>query len=70
MAILIDILFPAAIVYTVVGIAVAVMAHARLLKHWDPAAARGHFAFRMLITPGLIALWPFVLHRAFARRAT
>ena len=31
----------------------------------DPAA-RGAYAFRPLLLPGLVLLWPFVLYRWFA----
>ncbi|MFN0066029.1 MAG: hypothetical protein ACKVYV_00175, partial [Limisphaerales bacterium] len=48
--------------YVLAGIAFAVGFHRRGLVRLDPAAAGGGLGFRLLITPGLVALWP-VLRR-------
>ena len=50
--------------YLGVGVLVATWMHAGGLKRVDTAAARGTFGFRVLITPGLILLWPLILMRA------
>ena len=46
--------------YLLVGAAVAGMVHARGLRVIDPATVGAGLAFRLLITPGLIALWPLM----------
>ena len=48
----------------VVGIGVAIFGLARL----DHAADGGTAAFRVIVLPGLIALWPAVLVRLFSMR--
>ena len=34
----------------------------------DPAAARGTVGFRIIVLPGVVALWPLLLRRWYARR--
>lgn len=60
---LIQLLMTAAITYAIAGFAVAIAAHARGLRRLDPAATSAPLGFRLIITPGLIALWPIVLTR-------
>jgi hypothetical protein len=47
-------------VYLAIGIVVALMIHAKGLKAIDPATEGGGIFFRLLITPGLVALWPYM----------
>jgi hypothetical protein len=51
-------------VYLGVGVFVAVWIHAGGLRRVDTTAARGTMGFRILITPGLVILWPLILKRA------
>ncbi len=47
--------------YIAIGIIIALAMQARGLRHIDPATIGSGIFFRMLITPGLIALWPILL---------
>jgi len=51
-------------VYLGAGVPVAVWMHVGGLRRVDTTAAKGTIGFRMLITPGLILLWPLILGRA------
>lgn len=46
--------------YAGIGILVALWAHVRGIDAHDPDVRQGSIGFRVLITPGLIALWPLV----------
>ncbi len=46
-------------IYVAFGVAVAVV-FAIGLSRFDPSA-KGSYAFRLLLLPGLIALWPYVI---------
>jgi hypothetical protein len=48
--------------YGAVGLAVAVLFLLFALDRMDPAAV-GAYAFRPLLVPGLMLLWPVVLYR-------
>jgi hypothetical protein len=48
--------------YASVGLVVAVLFLCFGIERIDPAA-RGAYAFRPLLLPGLVALWPMVLRR-------
>ncbi|HUG12386.1 MAG TPA: hypothetical protein VMM36_15320 [Opitutaceae bacterium] len=52
--------------YAYLGIGVLVMAwmHFGGLHRVDTTAARGTVGFRILISPGLVLLWPLILKRA------
>jgi hypothetical protein len=50
-------------VYLGIGVLFGVPFVARLVNQMDPAAAAGTWGFRLLILPGVIALWPLVLLR-------
>lgn len=50
----------ALLAYAGVGILVALWAHVRGIDVHDPDVRRGSLGFRVLITPGLIAMWPVV----------
>jgi len=38
--------------------------HVRGLRRFDASAGTGPWGFRVLISPGLVALWPWLLARA------
>ena len=46
--------------YIAVGVLFTVAFQMRGLRRVDPAAAEGSLAFRLLITPGCVALWPLL----------
>lgn len=56
--------------YLLAGLVVAGFFFARWLKTVDPAAVGGSRGFRVLITPGVIALWPMVLMRVFCQKSS
>ena len=47
-------------VYIAIGVVVAAFLHIRALAVIDPSAKGSEFLFRVVITPGLVALWPMV----------
>jgi uncharacterized membrane protein YfcA len=51
-------------VYLGIGVLVAAWMHFGGLRRVDTTAARGTVGFRILITPGLVLLWPLILTRA------
>lgn len=53
-------------IYVWVGIAVAVLFLTVGIERVDPAA-RGAYAFRPLLLPGVTLLWPYVLRRWAAK---
>ncbi|UCF67799.1 MAG: hypothetical protein JSV80_00430 [Acidobacteriota bacterium] len=56
-------------VYLVVGAVFSVFLHLRGLRQIDPGTAGAGWFFRLIVTPGLVALWPLMLRRfAHARR--
>lgn len=50
-------------VYAVLGVLFAVPFVWRLAGRLDPAARQGTWGFRLLILPGVMALWPYLLAR-------
>lgn len=54
-------LVEAAGIHLAVGMVVAVAIHWRGLPRIDPATRGAGIGFRILITPGLVALWPWLL---------
>lgn len=57
--------------YLAAGIVGAALLHRWGLVRIDPATASAGIGFRLLITPGLVALWPWMLARwVQARRGT
>ncbi|MGD9789159.1 MAG: hypothetical protein AB7Q00_07240 [Phycisphaerales bacterium] len=54
-------------IYLAIGALLAIPLAFRGINSVDPAAANGSLPFRLLIIPGLIALWPLML-RAHLRR--
>lgn len=55
-------LWYALLVHLAIGAVLAVPLHIRLTK-LDHAAVGGGWFFRLLITPGLVALWPLLAYR-------
>ena len=51
--------------YAVVGIIIAILFFTRWLKDFDPSAKDGSGGFRVLVTPGIIALWPLIVMKVF-----
>lgn len=51
--------------YVTVGLAVAVLFFTRWLKTFDPAAVGGSREFRVLVTPGIVLLWPLIVMKVF-----
>lgn len=49
--------------YAALGSAAAVPLHGRGLVTIDPATRRAGLGFRLLVTPGIVALWPWLLVR-------
>lgn len=54
-------------VYAYLGIGLLLLPwwHGRGLRRLDGAAGAGPWGFRVLISPGLAALWPWLLRRAW-----
>ena len=57
-----------AAVHAAAGALFAVALLARGLRAVDPVAADGSVGFKLLILPGVIALWPVLLRRWIASR--
>ncbi len=55
-------------VYALVGALLVPYLHARVLGRIDEAARGAAWGFRVLVTPGLIALWPAILVKAWRAR--
>lgn len=51
--------------YVLIGVVVAVLFFTRWLKDFDPSAKDGSGGFRVLVTPGIIALWPLIVMKVF-----
>ena len=49
--------------YVLIGVLVALPFVVRGVNRIDPAAAGGSGGFRLLIFPGCVALWPWVISR-------
>ncbi len=62
-----SVLVNVAAIYAACGLIVAVLFLARC-KSFDPSAADGSWGFRVLIVPGIIALWPVILLKVRAVR--
>ena len=54
----------AAYLYFALGIVLLPWWHFRGLRRIDAGAASGPWGFRILISPGLAALWPWLIARA------
>lgn len=53
----------AAAVYLAPGLALAALALARGLERLDPATRGASLGFRLIVAPGLVALWPLLARR-------
>jgi hypothetical protein len=51
--------------YTLIGVVIASVLSFAGLSRLDPNAAAAPFHVRLLWIPGMIALWPLLLRRAF-----
>ncbi len=58
----------ATLVYLALGALFAIAFAVRGASAIDPAAAGAHWGFRILVIPGAIALWPFMLRKWIAAR--
>lgn len=66
---LVSFLLLALAAWLVIGLAVALWLHAGRLAKLDPGMEGAGLAFRILITPGIMALWPLLIrNRSRARR--
>lgn len=54
--------------YACLGFCVAVVFVSIRSGRFDPAAASGTWGFRLLIIPGIVALWPVILAKVLAVR--
>jgi hypothetical protein len=54
--------------YVVIGLVVAVPFVSFGIGRVDPAAKTAPWSFRVLVLPGVIAMWPFVLSRWLSSR--
>jgi hypothetical protein len=62
------ILLKVAAIYAGCGLLFAVLFLALWCKSFDPSAASGTWGFRVVIIPGLVALWPLMLAKVLAVR--
>lgn len=51
--------------YLALGLASALVLLARGLDRLDPAAKSATWGFRLIVVPGLIALWPWIARAIF-----
>lgn len=54
--------------YAGLGVLVWLVLVLGAMKRFDPLAAKAPVQVKLLIAPGLVALWPLVLARLLARR--
>lgn len=62
------VLLTAAALYAGCGLLVAVTFLSRWCRSFDPSARDGSWGFRLLIVPGLVALWPVILAKVLRVR--
>lgn len=60
---LVVLMLRAALVYAAVGGLFAVVFHGWGLRRLDPVAAGSTWGFRIVITPGVVLLWPWLARR-------
>lgn len=53
-------------IYAALGLLFAVPFVARGIDRVDPAAAGASWGFRLIVLPGVVALWPLLAHRWIA----
>lgn len=56
-------------VYLLVGLVVVVLFFTRWLGKMDSTAIAGSWGFRVLITPGVVVLWPVILIKVFSSKS-
>jgi len=56
--------------YLLVGLVVAAVFFSRWMKAIDPSASGGSVGFKVLVTPGVIVLWPVILRMVFRRKSS
>lgn len=56
--------------YLGLGVLVAMWLHIRGLGKLDPAAQKGRLSFRLIVTPGLVLLWPIFLSKSLAANSS
>ncbi len=54
--------------YLLTGLVFALVFTTRLIGRFDPAATTSRWPFRLLIVPGVTALWPWMLARSLRPR--
>ena len=57
-----------AAVYLTAGGGVALLFFSRWIRSFDPLAWEGSRGFKVLVTPGIIALWPWVVLKVLSNR--
>lgn len=55
-------------IYLLVGLVAAVVLHLSELRRIDPGIAGGGIFFRLVVTPGLVALWPWMMAKVWRSR--
>lgn len=60
-----DILLAIACAYMLAGGVVAALFFTRWLKDFDLSAKDGSSGFRVLVTPGIVTLWPLIVMKVF-----
>ncbi len=58
-----------ATVHIAFGIVIAILFFTRWLKTMDPAATGSSWGFKVLVTPGVVALWPLILMKVFHHKS-
>ena len=61
-------LLSTAAVYAACGVVFGALFFVRWCKSFDPSAKDGTWGFRVLIAPGIVALWPVMLAKVLALR--
>lgn len=57
-----------ALLYLALGAGFAVLTHLRGIDRHDPSVTGGTVGFRLLITAGLVGLWPLLIGRPLVNR--
>ena len=64
-----ELLVSALALYAMAGLLFAIAFLAVGIRHVDPAANGTGLAFRLILLPGVAALWPFLLTRWLQKRS-
>jgi hypothetical protein len=65
---MINILLLTALIYLIAGFVFALWFAFRLVDHFDEQAKGASVGFRMLIIPGTVLLWPYLLRMYLKKR--